>query len=144
MGAPPYRHTEYMPMARPNLALSSWICVASSRVGARTVTVGPTGRGRTEACLPRMCMIPGKRYPNVCRSVFATEMRSYPCCAMGHDCAWIGVGDLYPALSTASMSSRGHSQSVKRCMASGTTMPCGALTVISLRRRYSAPSSVVW
>ena len=132
-------------MARPNFAVSSWICVASSRVGARTVTVGPTGRGNEGPCLPRMCMIPGKRYPTVLPDpVFATEMRSYPCSAIGHDCAWMGVGDLYPALSTASMSSRGHSQSVKRCMASGTTMPCGALTVISLRRRYSAPSSVVW
>mmetsp|Transcript_7839 Transcript_7839/g.12349 ORF Transcript_7839/g.12349 Transcript_7839/m.12349 type:complete len:268 (-) Transcript_7839:424-1227(-) len=135
LGAPPYRHTESMPMARPNLRHSSWIWVASSRVGERTTTVGPTGRSPLEDLL-WMCMMPGNRYPTVLPDpVLATEMMSYPCRAMGHDCAWIGVGFAYPARVMASSRGPGHAPSVKFCMGSGTTMPWGALTEISCLRR---------
>jgi hypothetical protein len=68
--------TENMPMARPNLRHSSWICDASSRVGESTITVGPMGRSPAPArCW--MCMIPGNRYPTVLpEPVLATEMMS--------------------------------------------------------------------
>ena len=62
---------------------------------------------------------------------------------MGHDCAWMGVGDVYPAVFTASSNDCGHPPSSNVCIGSGTTIPCGDLTVISCFPRYACPPSVV-
>ena len=62
---------------------------------------------------------------------------------MGHDCAWIGVGFVYPAVFTASSSGCGHPPASNVCSGSGTTIPGGALTEISCFPRYACPSSVV-
>mmetsp|Transcript_7082 Transcript_7082/g.15455 ORF Transcript_7082/g.15455 Transcript_7082/m.15455 type:complete len:280 (+) Transcript_7082:318-1157(+) len=45
LGTPPWRHTELTPHGWPKRTLSSWICTASSRVGARM-----TQRGSARPC----------------------------------------------------------------------------------------------
>jgi hypothetical protein len=95
LGAPPYTQVLRMPDERPNLSASALICMASSRVGASTSTVGPA-RGSRRVAL--MCMMPGSRKPQVLpEPVLAMATQSRPDSAMGHAMAWMGVGDLKPA-----------------------------------------------
>ena len=42
LGAPPKTQVERKCELRPNFAATSWICCASSRVGARASTMGPS------------------------------------------------------------------------------------------------------
>ena len=95
LGAPPYRQTEFMPRQRPNLTHSSWICVASSRVGAITSVVGPC-RGSFRSCMMRRKA--GTRKPSVLPDpVLATPTTSKPRIAGAQLAAWIGVGPVKPA-----------------------------------------------
>eukprot|EP00961_Rhodomonas_salina_P140817 1895423-Rhodomonas_salina.2 len=71
-----------MLLVRPNFRASSWICVASSRVGASASSVGPW---REFLCmLLMMWRKPGKRKPSVFPDpVLATPTTSRPCSAGG-------------------------------------------------------------
>lgn len=90
-------HVFLMPLVRPNLAASPWIWQASSRVGASTSKEGPW---RGSGLSLRIRTMPGSRNPQVLPlPVLAMDTRSRPCMAMGQDCAWMGVGSLYPARS---------------------------------------------
>ncbi len=85
-----------MPPRRPNLSASSLICTASSRVGANTKAVGPA-RGLLRNAL--MCIMAGNKKPQVLPlPVLAMATKSRPDIAMGHACAWMGVGAEKPAL----------------------------------------------
>ena len=83
------------PDDRPNLTTSSCICEASSRVGAKTNTVGPN-IGLLWHLLK--CIKAGIRYPSVFPDpVLAIATMSRFCSATGHVWAWIGVGFEKPA-----------------------------------------------
>ena len=85
-------HVLRMPAERPNLSASSLICTASSRVGASTSMLGPA-RGSVRVAM--ICRKPGSRKPQVLPlPVLAMATRSRPSSAIGHDCAWMGVGAL--------------------------------------------------
>jgi hypothetical protein len=72
----------------PNLSHSFWICIASSRVGARTSMIGPSPRLNSGCAL--MCTIPGSRNASVLPDpVSATPIMSRPESATGQPCAWI-------------------------------------------------------
>jgi hypothetical protein len=80
---------------RPNLIASSCICEASSRVGAKTNTVGPN-IGLFWHLL--RCTKAGIRYPSVFPDpVLAIATISRFWSATGHVWAWIGVGFKKPA-----------------------------------------------
>lgn len=81
-----------------NFTASSWICVANSLVGESTNTVGPI----LALLLVRLRWIKaGSKYPKVFpEPVLAMATISLLWSAMGHDCAWIGVGAENPAFCT--------------------------------------------
>ena len=143
--------TVLAPAAPQNLAHSSPIWMASSRVGARTMACGTTAAGRKRpstismsgaAVAPCFMILAsaGRRKPQVFpEPVLAMAMTSLPLTARGHACAWMGVGDAYPCLSKAAMSFRGNGASWNLVIGSGvpsaTTMACSS--------RYAATSSSV-
>mmetsp|Transcript_6601 Transcript_6601/g.23533 ORF Transcript_6601/g.23533 Transcript_6601/m.23533 type:complete len:280 (+) Transcript_6601:281-1120(+) len=93
LGAPPNTHVCLMRDDEPNLEHSSWICCASSRVGASTSTIGPSP-GRRNSCA-LMCTTAGSRNDSVFpEPVCAMPTTSRPERAIGQPCAWMGVGAL--------------------------------------------------
>lgn len=122
----------------PNLSASSLICTASSRVGARTVIVGPTRGSRLVAA---QCMNPGSKKPHVFPDpVLAMEIKSDPRRATAHDWAWIGVGAEYPARWISRMMSGEKPVLSNVCRGSG-TLPPRETTVSSCFLRYSSADS---
>mmetsp|Transcript_49705 Transcript_49705/g.106210 ORF Transcript_49705/g.106210 Transcript_49705/m.106210 type:complete len:269 (+) Transcript_49705:405-1211(+) len=89
---PPKTHTVLQPKASASGRASSWICCASSRVGASTT---PTGPRSLRSVLLRVAAShsSGIKKPIVLpEPVWATPTTSRPASEMGSDCAWIGVG----------------------------------------------------
>ena len=96
LGAPPYRQVHLILEEAPNFRDSSRICTASSRVGAIVSTMGPSPGLRYGCAL--MCTIAGSMNASVLpEPVDARPIMSRPRSAIGHPCAWIGVGAGKPA-----------------------------------------------
>mmetsp|Transcript_22562 Transcript_22562/g.53608 ORF Transcript_22562/g.53608 Transcript_22562/m.53608 type:complete len:215 (-) Transcript_22562:2-646(-) len=137
LGAPPYTHVDMMLELWPNLTVSSWICVASSRVGASTRMIGPW-RGSLRGPL-FTCWNPGKRNPSVLpEPVFATPTQSRPCSAAGHVCDCTIEGSVYPARLMHAMMGGGIGASSK--LRNGSGQP--PATVISCFARHARTCSL--
>ena len=78
-------HTLFTPQGWPKRTTSSWICSASSRVGASTSASGPSPSASTGCAFT--CTTAGSRKASVLPDpVSASPMKSAPFIAIGHAC----------------------------------------------------------